>query len=83
MGGLRGGWAEYANDALSFHDYSYVPGMILSGTIRLETGSLQIGGASAAHGTLRRNLHGQYVGRARRPQDPLRPQHRECSYCRG
>ncbi|HSZ04888.1 MAG TPA: alpha/beta fold hydrolase [Solirubrobacteraceae bacterium] len=63
VGGLRGGWAEYANGAFSFDDYSYVPGVTLSGTLRLETGDLQIAGASAAHGTLRRNPHGQYVGR--------------------
>jgi pimeloyl-ACP methyl ester carboxylesterase len=66
VGGLRGGWAEFADDALSLHDYSYVPGMVLSGTIRVETGELQIGGASAAHGTLRRSGHGShgvYVGR--------------------
>jgi hypothetical protein len=65
IGGLRGGWAEFADDALNLHDYSYVPGMTLSGTVRVETGELHIGGASAADGTLRwsgRGSHGAYVG---------------------
>jgi pimeloyl-ACP methyl ester carboxylesterase len=66
VGGLRGGWAEYANGALHFDDYAYIPGVTLSGTIRLETGDLQIGGARAADGTLRWSGHGSsgaYVGR--------------------
>ncbi len=52
IGGLRSGWAEFANGALSLHGYSYVPGVTVSGSIKTETEDLQIGGSAAAHGTL-------------------------------
>lgn len=52
FGGLRAGWAELAHGAFSLHGYSYVPGMTLSGTVEAGTTSLQVGGSSAAHGTL-------------------------------
>ncbi len=53
VGGLRSGWAHDAKGTLVFHDYSYVPGVALSGTIKLESADLHVGGAAAAHGILR------------------------------
>jgi hypothetical protein len=53
IGGLRAGWAQLGDGAISLHGYSYVPGMTVSGTIKAGVEDLQIGGSSAAHGTLR------------------------------
>jgi pimeloyl-ACP methyl ester carboxylesterase len=64
VGGLRAGWAGIGRGAtITFHDYSYVPGVTVSGTIRAETGDLRIGGSAAAHGTLRPAAHHLLVGR--------------------
>jgi pimeloyl-ACP methyl ester carboxylesterase len=52
-GGLRAGWAQFENGALTFHGYTYVPGVTLSGAIKAEQADLSIGGSAAAHGTLR------------------------------
>jgi hypothetical protein len=62
IGGLRGGWARFAGGVLGFHDYSYIPGVTLSGAIRLERADLRIGGSAAAHGTLRLGTHHALVG---------------------
>ena len=66
VGGLRSGSAEYAGGVFSFHDYSYVPGVTVSGSIKTETEDLQIGGSAAAHGTLtgvpRKSLAGTLGG---------------------
>jgi pimeloyl-ACP methyl ester carboxylesterase len=63
VGGLRGGWARLAGGGgLGFHDYSYIPGVTLSGAIRLERADLRIGGSAAAHGTLRLGAHHALVG---------------------
>ncbi len=61
-GGLRAGWAEYAKSSLSFHAYSYVPGVTISGEITASAVNLQIGGYAAARGTLRLNGHKTLVG---------------------
>jgi len=61
-GGLRAGWAEYAGGTLSFHGYSYVPGVTISGTIKPEATDLQVGGSSAAPGTLRLGPYRSLVG---------------------
>jgi pimeloyl-ACP methyl ester carboxylesterase len=61
-GGLRSGWAQLNNGGVSFHDYSFVPGMTISGALRAETADLRIGGAAAAHGTLRLGSHHMLVG---------------------
>jgi pimeloyl-ACP methyl ester carboxylesterase len=53
IGGLRAGWAEFTSAGFELHDYSYVPGVTISGSIKIESEDLQIGGSSAAHGTLR------------------------------
>jgi pimeloyl-ACP methyl ester carboxylesterase len=61
-GGLRAGWAQFEGGSLTFHGYTYVPGVTLSGAIRAERADLQIGGSSAAHGTLRLGAHDSLVG---------------------
>jgi hypothetical protein len=53
IGGLRAGWAELTVRGLTLHDYSYVPGVTVSGSIKAESEDLQVGGSAAAHGTLR------------------------------
>jgi pimeloyl-ACP methyl ester carboxylesterase len=62
FGGLRSGWAQFAGDEFSLHAYSYVPGVTISGTIDSEGVALQVGGRSAAHGSLRRGAHKSLVG---------------------
>jgi pimeloyl-ACP methyl ester carboxylesterase len=61
-GGLRSGWAQFAKGALIFHRYTYVPGVTLSGTIKSEEAAVQVGGSSAAHGTLRLGAHDALIG---------------------
>jgi pimeloyl-ACP methyl ester carboxylesterase len=61
-GGLRSGWAQVAGGALRFHGYSYVPGVTISGSIKNEAEELQIGGSSAARGTLRNGPNRSLVG---------------------
>jgi pimeloyl-ACP methyl ester carboxylesterase len=62
FGGLRSGWAQFSGDAFKLHDYSYVPGVTLSGTIDSEGVDLQIGGSSAASGSLHRGANKSLVG---------------------
>ncbi len=62
VGGLRAGWASVAGSTLTLHDYSEIPGLTLSGTIRPETIDLRIGGTAAATGTLRRGTRRSLVG---------------------
>jgi pimeloyl-ACP methyl ester carboxylesterase len=57
VGGLRAGWAQYANGALVLHDYSYVPGVTISGSIRAGAEDLRISGSSGAHGLLQGEPH--------------------------
>jgi pimeloyl-ACP methyl ester carboxylesterase len=61
-GGLRSGWAQVSSGGLSFHDYSFVPGVTLSGDLRSETADLRIAGGAAAPGTLRLGSHHMLVG---------------------
>jgi pimeloyl-ACP methyl ester carboxylesterase len=61
-GGLRAGWAQLSDGALRFHDYTYVPGVSISGVVHSESATLRIGGAAAAHGTLRLGPHRALVG---------------------
>ena len=61
-GGLRSGWARLGSGGVSFHDYSFIPGMTISGALRAETADLRISGAAAAHGTLRLGKHHTLVG---------------------
>jgi pimeloyl-ACP methyl ester carboxylesterase len=62
FGGLRSGWAQFAGDAFKLHDYSYVPDVTLSGTIDSEGVNLQIGGSSAASGSLHRGANKSLTG---------------------
>jgi pimeloyl-ACP methyl ester carboxylesterase len=62
-GGLRAGWAEFTDGTFSLHDYSYVPGMTVSGSIKAEAVELQVSGSAAAHGTLRLGRHHALEGR--------------------
>ncbi len=61
-GGLRAGWAQPATGGLDFHDYTYVPGVSVSGAVKAESAKLRIGGSAAAHGTLRLGSHHELVG---------------------
>jgi pimeloyl-ACP methyl ester carboxylesterase len=61
-GGLRAGWAEFAGGGLRFHDYSYIAGVTISGTVKSASVALRVGGSSAAHGTLHLGPHKELVG---------------------
>jgi pimeloyl-ACP methyl ester carboxylesterase len=61
-GGLRAGWVSFGGGAFHFHGYSYVPGVSISGTLAAGHVLLRIGGAAAAHGTLRLDAHRAIVG---------------------
>ncbi len=61
-GGLRAGWAKLSKGGLSFHGYSYVPGVTVSGTVKSEKITLRIGGKAAARGTLHLGPHKALVG---------------------
>jgi pimeloyl-ACP methyl ester carboxylesterase len=55
FGGLHGGYARISASAVRLHDFTFVPGVRLSGTLpaaggRLQTILVQISGASASHG---------------------------------
>jgi pimeloyl-ACP methyl ester carboxylesterase len=56
-GGLRAGWAGLSGETLTFHRYSYVPGVTISGKLTPRAIELRIGGSAAAHGTLRSGPH--------------------------
>ncbi len=62
-GGLRSGWYRFTGKSIAFHDYSYVPGVTISGTSTAKTLHLRIGGTAAAHGELRLGSHKTLVGR--------------------
>jgi hypothetical protein len=62
-GGLRSGWASLNKEGLKLHDYSFVPGLTLSGAIKSEVADLRIGGPKAAHGVLRLGRRHALVGR--------------------
>ncbi|HEY1457169.1 MAG TPA: alpha/beta fold hydrolase [Solirubrobacteraceae bacterium] len=51
-GGLRSGWASYSLSTLTFHRYSYIPGVLISGQITTGSAVLRIAGAQAASGVL-------------------------------
>ncbi len=61
-GGLRAGWGEFAQDTLSLHGYSYVPGVTVSGSLNAEADDLRVGGSSAAHGNLHLGAHRSLIG---------------------
>jgi pimeloyl-ACP methyl ester carboxylesterase len=65
--GLRSGYAEFGefSGRLKLRRYSYVPGVVVSGTLGEKRGSLRVKGASAARGRLvfrRKRLRGRLGG---------------------
>jgi len=57
FGGLHGGYAQLSSSAVRLHDFTFVPGVQLSGTLPAAGGKLhaitvQITGASASHGVV-------------------------------
>jgi len=60
-GGLLAGWCRIADGTQVLHGYSYVPGVIVSGTISDGVAKLWIGGSAAAHGTIA-IAHGRLTG---------------------
>jgi pimeloyl-ACP methyl ester carboxylesterase len=57
FGGLHGGYARLSSSAVRLHDFTFVPGVELSGTLPAAGGKLhaitvQITGASASHGVV-------------------------------
>ncbi|MHB1999060.1 MAG: alpha/beta fold hydrolase [Solirubrobacteraceae bacterium] len=52
VGGLRSGWVRLASGGLTLRDYSYVPGVTVSGDLTAHAATLTVGGSAAAHGTL-------------------------------
>jgi pimeloyl-ACP methyl ester carboxylesterase len=55
FGGLHGGYARLSRSAVRLHDYTFVPGVQLSGTLpvagsRIQEIKVQISGPSASHG---------------------------------
>lgn len=61
-GGLRAGWVQYKAGTYTFHAYSFVPGVTVSGTLTSGSIDLRIGGSAAAHGRLHRGAHGALAG---------------------
>ncbi|HEY1688677.1 MAG TPA: alpha/beta fold hydrolase [Solirubrobacteraceae bacterium] len=67
FGGLHGGYAKLLAGALRLHRVSLVPGVQVSGVLRLDKDSLRsatlsIGGAAAAHGALQVDPGGRATG---------------------
>ena len=60
--GLRSGVAQVTDSAVELHNYSLIPGLSISGTIRPELVTLHVGGSRALHGTLHRGPHRTLVG---------------------
>lgn len=57
FGGLHGGYARLSSTAVSLRDFTFVPGVRLSGTLpatggRLQQITVQISGSSASHGVV-------------------------------
>jgi pimeloyl-ACP methyl ester carboxylesterase len=61
-GGLRAGWGGSDRGGLVLHDYSYVPGVTVSGKVTAAGASLRIGGSTAVHGTIRIDAHDTLTG---------------------
>jgi pimeloyl-ACP methyl ester carboxylesterase len=61
-GGLRAGWGGAAHGGLELHDYSYVPGVTVSGKVTAAGATLRIGGSAAVHGSIRIDARGTLLG---------------------
>jgi len=67
FGGLHGGYARLTTSAATLRDFTFVPGVELSGTFpvrngRLQTATIRISGADAARGTVRLGSGTQVTG---------------------
>ncbi len=62
VGGLRAGWARFTGTTITLHDYTYVPGVALSGTLKHGSDDLRVLGSSSLSGTLRSGSHGSLIG---------------------
>jgi pimeloyl-ACP methyl ester carboxylesterase len=67
FGGLRGGYAKLSDGKVKLSDFTFVPGVALSGTFpvkngQLQTTTLRITGTSAASGTVRVGSSKQVTG---------------------
>lgn len=65
-GGLLAGWCALSAGTQTLSDYSYVPGVTVSGRVSSGVAKLSVGGSAAAHGTLtiaRGALSGVLAGR--------------------
>jgi pimeloyl-ACP methyl ester carboxylesterase len=60
-GGLLAGWCGISDDTQLLRDYSYVPGVTVSGKVSSGVAKLSIGGSMAARGTLTL-VHGTLTG---------------------
>jgi pimeloyl-ACP methyl ester carboxylesterase len=69
LGGLYGGFAKLTTNKTTqastfhFHDFSYIPGVTMSGSLSNGLGRIEIGGATAATGTLVATRAGVYSGK--------------------
>jgi len=69
LGGLYGGYARLTTnaktraDTVHFHDFSYVPGLTITGSISNGVGTVRIGGVDAARGTLVARTSNRFAGR--------------------
>jgi pimeloyl-ACP methyl ester carboxylesterase len=69
LGGLYGGFAKLTTNKVSqastfhFHDFSYIPGVTLSGSLSNGLGTIEIGGTSAATGTIFASRSGVFSGK--------------------
>ena len=58
LGGLNSGYAKLTtskttrSNTITFHDFSYIAGLTVSGSLSNGIGTLELGGATAAEGTL-------------------------------
>jgi pimeloyl-ACP methyl ester carboxylesterase len=52
VGGLHGGWLHLTSSGVTFHHYSYVPGVTITGTLTAKQTRLVIAGSDAARGLL-------------------------------
>ena len=67
FGGLHGGYAKLSASAVSLHDFTFVPGVALSGTLPAKEGRLQsitihVSGSTATHGTITLGAGGRASG---------------------
>ncbi len=67
FGGLHGGYAKLGASAVGLHDFTFVPGVALSGTLPAKEGKLQsitihVSGAAATHGTITLGSGGRASG---------------------